>query len=405
MNGTLPPTLPGVDRRVAEEPVEAVRHVCPYSLATRGNNRWLPALVCLTGLSLAQAAAPERSCAVFDSDGHWASAVMISGTLIFEMHPPDAPPKGIEMHLGGEPMFCRLFLSTDKRYAAVGIYLSIGSEDAVQIGAFDRSTGKWASNFVVKQREDLWAKLRLNGFLGDTSNLVVTGIGKSKPHEDVKFKALLFAPDGQQTLDSGFERILPRSNRSWDADSVDARHNRLWFVGSPRFCPMRSVTLTGPVDSGPSITEAAVGGTACLPSVIGFPEANLVVGGNTGNRNWVWRVDVASGTGEKIELPQSRPTGLVKRNGYAMSSIPEFSPDGEVFALARSITAWDTFDRPGDGGGELDIIQSKPLKVLAVIPSTDACGSGSVALDHRNGLTTVLRRRCGKWERDEFPKR
>ena len=90
-----------------------------------------------------------------------------------------------------------------------------------------------------------------------------------------------------------------------------------------------------------------------LPNVIGFPKANLVVGGNTGNQNWVWRVDVDSGTGEKLELPQSEPTGLVKWNSYATSRVPEFSPDGEVFALGRSVTVWDTFDRSRDSEGEL----------------------------------------------------
>jgi hypothetical protein len=350
------------------------------------------------------AAAPERSCAVFDSDGHWASAVASSGTLIFEMHTSDATPKGIEMRLEGEPLFCRLFLSADQRYAATGVYLSTGNEDAVQIGVFDRSTNKWASNFVVKASDDLSSKLRLDGFLGDTSKLVVTGIGKSKPSEDVKVRVLLFGPDGQPTAESGFDRTLPRSNRSWDADSVDARHNRLWFVGSPQFCPIKSVTLTGPVGYFPSITASAVGGTVCLPIAIGFPQADVVVGGSTGNQNWVWRVDVGSGTGEKMELPQSKPTGLAKWNSYAMSPVPEFSPDGEVFAVGRSVTAWDTFDQSRDNGGELDVIQSKPLKVLAVIPLKDGCGPGSVAVDHRNGSIMVLQRHCGKWERDEFPK-
>jgi hypothetical protein len=308
------------------------------------------------------------------------------------------------MRLEGEPLFCRLFLSADQRYAAAGVYFSAGNEDSVQIGVLDRSTNKWASNFVVKQTEELSSKLRLDGFLGDTSKLVVTGIGKSKPRKDVKFTVLLFSPDGQPAAESGFDRTLPRSNRSWDADSVDAKHNRLWFVGSPQYRPLKSVTLTGAVNYGPFISEAAVGGSACLPNVIGFPQADAVVGGDTGNQNWVWRVDLGSGTGEMIELPQSKPTGLEKWSGYAMSPIPEFSPDGEVFALGRSVTAWDTFDRSRDSAGELDIIQSKPLKVLAVFPVKDGCGPGSVALDHRKGLTTVVQRRCGKWERDEFPK-
>jgi hypothetical protein len=361
-----------------------------------------PVLVCFASLNLAQAAASERSCVVFDSDGHWASAVMSSGTLVFEIHTSDSAPQEIETHLSGEPLFCRLFLSADQRYVATGVYLSVGHEDAVQIGVFDRSTRKWVSNFVVKQSGDLWSKLRFDGFLGDTSKIVVSGIAKSTPREDVRLKVLLFDPNGQP--DSSFDRTLPRSNRSWDADSVDAKHNRLWFVGSPQFCPVKSMTLTGPVDYGRSITEAAVGGTACLPNVIGFPNADAVVGGNTGNQNWLWRIDLGPGTGEKIELPQAKPTGTVKWNSYAISPVPEFSPDGEVFAVGRSVTAWDVFDRSRNAGGELDLIQTKPLKVLGVIPLKGECGPGSVAVDHRNGSTTVLQRRCGKWEREEFPK-
>lgn len=358
-------------------------------------------LACFATLNLAQAA-PERSCVVFDSDGHWASAVMSSGTLNFEFHTSDSVSSGTKMQLAGEPLYCRLFVSEDHRFVANGVYLSVANQDAVQIGVFDRSTSKWASNFVVKKREDLWSKLRLEGFWGNTSKIVVSGIAKSSPHEDAKFKVLLFGTDGQP--DASFERTLPGINESWDADSVDARDNRLWFIGSPQFCPMKSVTLTGPVDYGPSITEAAVGGPGCLPEAFGFPQADVVVGGKTGNQNWVWRVDLGSGTGEKRELSQSKPTGLVKWNAYAMSRIPELSPDGEVFALGRSVTAWDVFDRPRDAGGELDIIQAKPLKILTVIPLKDKCDPGSVAVDHRNGSVSVLQRRCGKWQRDEFPK-
>jgi hypothetical protein len=274
----------------------------------------------------------------------------------------------------------------------------------LEIAVFDRTTSKWASTFVVKQREDLWSKLRFEGFLGDGAKLVVTGIAKSKPRDDVKLKVLLFGPDGQPAADGVFDRTLPRSNRSWDADAVDARHNRLWFVGSPQFCPVRSVALTGTVNYGPSITESAVGGRVCLPDAIGFPQPELVVGGSAGNENLVWRVDVGVGTGEKIELPQAKPAGAVKWNGYALSPTADVSPDGEVFLVARSVTAWDTFDRSRDAGGELDIIQTKPLKLIGVIPLKGGCSFGGVAVDHRNGETTVLQRRCGKWERDSFPK-
>jgi len=364
------------------------------------------ALLCLAVFIAVAASAQstEVSCAAFDPDGDWAAAVMSSGKLVFEMHGPNAPAKALDARVDGNPELCRLFLSADKRYAAVGVRVSDANGDALQIAVFDRSTGKWASSFAVKQREDLWSKLRFEGFLGDTSKLVVTGIGKSKPRDDVNLKVLLFGPDGQPATDGVFDRTLPRSNRSWDADAVDAPHNRLWFVDSPQFCPVKSVTLTGAVNYGPSITKAAVDARACLPDSIGFPQAGVVVGANAGNENLVWRVDLDAGTGEKIELPQAKPAGTVKWNGYAIAPLTELSPDGEVFLVARSITAWDTFDRSRAAGGELNIIQTKPLKLIGVIPLKGGCSFGGVAVDHRNGETTVLQRRCGKWERESFPK-
>jgi hypothetical protein len=88
-----------------------------------------------------------------------------------------------------------------------------------------------------------------------------------------------------------------------------------------------------------------------------------------------------------------------------MAQVLETSPDGEVFLVARSITAWDLFDRSREAGGELDIVQTKPLKLIGTIPLKGGCGFGGVAIDHRNGETTVLQRRCGKWERESFPNR
>ena len=364
-------------------------------------------LLCLILFTVVAASAQsvEVSCASFSSDGAWATAVGISGKLTFEMHAPNAPAQALENRLNGNAELCRLFFSADKRFAAVGVRVSGADGDALQISVIDRSTSKWASSFVVKQREDLWSKLRFEGFLGEGPKLVVTGIAKSKPREDVNVKVLLFDPGGQPATDGVFDRTLPRSNRSWDADAVDAPHNRLWFVGSPQFCPMKSVALTGAVNYGPSITEAAVGGRACLPDAIGFPQAGAVVGANAGNENLVWRIDVDAGTGEKIELPLAKPAGTVKWNGYTISPVADVSPDGEAFLVARSITAWDTFDRSRDAGGELDVIQTNPLKLIGVIPLKGGCAFGGVAVDHRNGETTVLQRRCGKWEREAFPKR
>ena len=85
------------------------------------------------------------------------------------MHGSNAPAKALDTRVDGNPELCRLFLSADKRYAAIGVRVSEADGDALHIAVFDRSTGKWASSFAVKQREDLWSKLRFEGFLGDDS--------------------------------------------------------------------------------------------------------------------------------------------------------------------------------------------------------------------------------------------
>lgn len=43
-----------------------------------------------------------------------------------------------------------------------------------------------------------------------------------------------------------------------------------------------------------------------------------------------------------------------------------------------------------------ELIETADLKV--------GCSFGGVAVDHRDGETTVLLRRCGKWERESFRK-
>jgi len=298
------------------------------------------------------------------------------------------------MHYQGDLGWCQVFLSADGRYAAVGVHTAVGNDDVVQIGVADRSSSTWSSNFDVKER-------RLDGFLGDTSRLVVTRRSQPKPGEFVDVEILLFGPDGQTAADGRLVRTVPGVNRFWSADPVDARHNRLWFMNGRQFCPLSSMTLVGSADSGPSIPSSAVGG-ACLLQAIGFPSGDAVVGGTTGNHDLMWRADLGSGSGEKIELPEAKRGPLTRWVAGAMSPTVEVSPDGEALVISRSFTPTDILDRAHDGEGELDVIQSKPLKVLAVIPDSKSCASGGFAVDHRDGSAIVLQRLCGKWERKEF---
>src|SRR5690348_5531477 len=322
---------------------------------------WLPQM---------RAAPRESSCAAFAPDDAWATAVVNSRTITLELRRATARAVSAEMTLENEPLYCycRIFFSGNAKYAAVAVYVDSGSGEQLRVGVLDRATGVWASKLDVEPKDTLQSKIRFEGFLQDTSTLVVTGIAKHRPLEDTPLTTVLYSADGK--IEREFNRSLPSSNSSWNANAVDAKRNRLWFIGSPQFCPMRSVTLTGSIEYGPQILKTAEG---CFPEVIAFPRDDTVVGASTGNDNWAWKVDFRSGKAERLKLPQAKPGPLLRWISYSMSHEADVSPDGDVMAIGRSATAWDLLDRPHDRDGELDIIRVEPFGLVKGMSIKQEC--------------------------------
>jgi hypothetical protein len=337
------------------------------------------------------------ACGAIAHDGRFAAALSGAHGLDLELSGTDGSIEKAQLELAGQPENCQLAFNREGNYLAVGVRIGNSAKTWLHVGVFDDHSRKWISSFKVDPAKGMPFPMRLEGFLGDSSTLVVTGFARGsyeKPDRSAILVALL-SPDGHLTRPVT-TREIPGSYFNWQVNFVDAVHNRVWFNHSPQFCPLSSATLTGPLESGPSVDENVLGSLACdLPAALGFPSSNELVGASTrSDQSWVWRIDLAKGIGNKVVLPEPPRSTLTRWNQVQMSNNIPVSPDGRVFAIGRAWIAWDAADRPHYKPGEIYVLQVEPLKVLGTFGSKDTCGP-AVAVDHRDGRAMVLSHQCG----------
>jgi hypothetical protein len=337
------------------------------------------------------------ACGAIAHDGRFAAALPDAHDLDLELSGTDGSIEKAQLELAGQPESCRLAFNREGNYLAVGVRIGTRDKTWLHVGVFDDRSRKWISSFEVGPAEGMPFPMRLEGFLGGSSTLVVTGFGRGsyeRPDRSAILVALL-SPDGHLTCPVITREILG-SYFNWEVNFVDAAHNRVWFNHSPQFCPLSSATLTGPLESGPSVDENVLGSLACdLPAALGFPSSDELVGASTrSDQSWVWRIDLAKGTGDKLVLPAPPRSTLTRWNQVQITHNVPVSPDGRVFAIGRAWIAWNVADQPHYKPGEIYVIQVKPLKVLGTFEGKDNCGP-AVAVDHRNGRAMILSHQCG----------
>lgn len=342
------------------------------------------------------------ACGAIARDGRFAAALPGAHGLNLEVSGIDGSIEKAQLELAGQPEQCRLAFNRDGGYVALGVRVGTRTKTWLHVGVFDSHSRKWVSSFRMEHEQGMPFPMRFEGFLESSDTLVVTGFaqGTYQEPERSSVRVALFSLEGQ-LLQPVIAREVQGSYFNWDADFADATHNRLWFNHDPRFCPLSSVSLTGPLEHGPEVGGTVLGGLACdLPDALGFPSADILVGAATrSDRTWVWRVDLAGGHGEKLELPQARRGVLVRWNDYETHGELPVSADGQVFAVPRAVIAWDIFDHAHFGGGAVYVLQVSPLKLLGAVRSKRGCGPAAVAVGRREGKPVVLSQRCtGGWE-------
>jgi hypothetical protein len=335
---------------------------------------------------------------------YWPSEVP---SITFHVDVTDFSGKSLShsMILGAMPGSCRVFFSKNGRYLAIGIPLHLGASEWLSISVFDTQTRNWLRAFDVKAGQGLNGPLQFEGFLESSSSLVVTGFGNTgATTKDLNVIGLLFSVDGGAVEPHETVRL---AGPGMEYAIVNAGNNRLWIRGGPKgYCPLRAVTLTGPLVEGPKVDSDALDGLVCGSPLdaVGFVSSNTIVGESVREsakremQSWVWRVDLDRQMGDKVKLPKPGFSLFTAWRDYRLGSRVSVSADGAVFAIGRSITNW-AIDEPWYGPTDIAVAQVNPLRLLGTVHQTSCHDLGAFAVGHQSGNTTLLAYWCGKLQR------
>jgi len=349
-------------------------------------------LVPLTCGKAALKSAPKAACAAISSSGRSGAASLAAKNLNLEIIDPSGHSTTLSAPLQTEGDECRAVFDHKGNLLAVAIRKQFDSTQGLRILIADTEVPEWVANFSVEPQAGLQAPLSLVGFLQDTESLVVQGSGEKTAKATATIVGTIVVDTAGKVLSAApFKRTLEGRAPSF----TDAMHNRLWYLSSPHFCPIRSVTLTGNLMQGPDVASLPNERSYCLPNVVGYPDSDtLVLAATMSDSDAVWRIDLGAGTGERIAAPRDRfPKGdQIDGNG-------SLSPDGQVFAFARHQFSYGRFDNFSYMGSDIVVVQVRPLRLLGVILPGDDLYQHEFAADHRDGKTSVLVFSSGVWKK------
>jgi hypothetical protein len=349
----------------------------------------------LTGLCLSPCLAASASnpvvCSAFDDRGDSATVTLTEQKLALEISRASGDPLLLSTSVNERGLLgCKVFFDKDSHYVAVGLNHLGLTPGPLRIVVTDLTTSKSVGDFEVPNA-GLGASLNLVGFLRNKPTLLVLG-SAAADHPVDAFSTALFRVTGEQE-NPPETRTLPADAGSIGNPSfADAAHNRLWFKGTPQFCPMRSVRLVGEGPDEAVVDEPEAKAACDVADAIAYPNENTVITAVTRQpKDLVTRVDLGEHKVAQIELPSPR--------GYTSIGRAVLSPDAEVFAVTRNLLSNDSLlGGARSRGTEVDILQVSPLKIIGKLLLRAEPHPASVSIDHRNGVVTVLSFQNGTWK-------
>jgi hypothetical protein len=290
---------------------------------------------------------------------------------------------------------CSVFFPHESRYVAVALTRLHSQADSLHIVVADTVTAKWVADFVVRAGGTLGTPLTLLGFLQDTSSLVV--LGNNAGTSAKAFAITLLDIHGKEEAPPTSRTVPDNTSQVGSPTYADVKNNRLWFNSSPEYCPLRSIPLVGNGPEGPIVKESTGHGACGFLFARAYPDADtLMMAATREPRDLVWRVDLKEHSAEEIELPATGGYG-----SYTSVESGLLSPDGKVFAVVRERLSNNFFGEAHNSGDEIDLVQVKPLKLLGKIRPKRTSAPASFAIEHQNGIVTVLGYWDGKWRREQ----
>jgi len=361
-----------------------------------GQTMKLLAKAAVIGLSLASCLTASASypvvCSAFDSQGDAATVTLAEQKLLLKITRASGGSLPLTTSVSEAGLLrCNVFLDKDDRYAAVGLSHLGLKTGPLRIVVADLTSGKFISDFVVPSG-DLGASPKLAGFFQDKPTLVVFGSG-APDHPAKAFSTALYRVDGQQEVAPETRSLPAGAGSVGNVSFVDPVHNRLWFKSSPQPCPLRSLPLVGQATGEGRVDEANAQVACDVQSAIGYPSENSVITATAREPNdLITSVDLATHSVHQIALPETGGHG-----SYTTVESGTLSPDGQVFAVFRTLLSNSLFGDTPSRGTEVDIVQLSPLKVIGKVLLKPDADPASLSIDHRDGTVRVLSFQDGKW--------
>jgi hypothetical protein len=332
----------------------------------------------------APVAAPRAVCAAISASGMTAVVDVMASAVALQITDPSGRSRQLTASLPRESDFCDAFFDKSGEFLAVGLGKESSGPQGLRMLVAKTAGPQWVADFAVKPRPGLHAPLSLLGFLGNSTSLVIRGSPVAGPlaKQPVSIGTLVVDTAGGPSPSSPFERTL---SATMDLTFPDVTSNRLWYSNHPLFCPIESTTLTGKQSPGPRIDKMAVFCT--LPDVIAFPDVDTVIAAaSRSSRDSVWRIDLATGRGDKISLP---PYGRFPKDDM-IDGKKSASPDGQAVAFSRTLMSYGHFDNFSYEGADIVVVQVHPLRLLGIVRLENLLPRNAFAVDHRDGGTTLL---------------
>jgi hypothetical protein len=143
-----------------------------------------------------------------------------------------------------------------------------------------------------------------------------------------------------------------------------------------------------------ALVDEANAQAACdVESAIAYPDENSLITATTRQpEDLITSVDVATHSAQQIALPKTGGHG-----SYTSVGTGTLSPDGQVFAVSRTLLSNSLLGDAHSRGTEVDIVQVSPLKIIGKVLLKPDADPSSLSIDHRNGVVTVLSFQGGKW--------